>query len=360
MNDITKRRPPNNVAASIQGDLFLGFVGNDWSDLSNTIELWDALPKYSVGPRRQANMRDEKGRLSVHEYSFNIRDEQYRLEIQPASLKVDGEYRDFYPSETEELVEDVILKIFATQQGGLHDVERHESWVRFSLSSIRRELQARGKTRTLDQIKHSIEILSNTTIRVFKGDSENPEYTVPILSDVVKVTRDQYLNGEDKAWCARLPALITSSVNGLQYRQFSFGTHLSLPSQLSRWLHKWLSNRYTYANSTKSIWISFNSLRRDSGLLEANRVTKSVKALEGALDELARAEIILHYSKEEQRGARNEIIDVIYRLYAHPSFTGQMKAANKRHKDNVAALKTGNRPERIPPKPSRSLATSDA
>lgn len=334
---LVKKQPPSEVSPSRQYYLFTQFFG-DSDQLSNTIELWDAIPKYAVSARRQSAMRDEKGRLQVHEHRFAYRDRVCRLEIQPASIKVGGKYQDFYPSVDEELVEEVIRKIFANQQYGMHNAAAAESWVRFSISMIRKELATRGKTRSLDEIKHSIEILARTTIALYVDNQKTPVYTNAILSDLTRISRAEYLEDPSSLWIARLPMLISKSVNELSYRQFNYGAFMALDSQLARWLHKRLSHQYVNAGFMHDYTVLYSTLKRDSAMLEANRITKNCQALESALDELKNTGVLMDWSAEERRGARNRIDDVLYTLKAHPDFIADVKAANKRRKDAAENL----------------------
>lgn len=339
---IKKKKPPATMPTSKQYSLFAEFFGEP-SELSNTIELWDAIPKYAVNRRRQNGTRDEKGRLPVHEYRFVYIDprkteHECRIAIQPASIETEDGFVDFYPSQNEELVEEVIRKIFADQNYGIHDARQVESWVKFSLSMIRKELQARGRTRSIDEIKRSIEILANTTIRLYVQDDKVADYTVPILSDLTRVTRSDYLDDPKAMWVARLPALVSKSVNELTYRQFNYGTLMGLDTQLARWLHKRLSHRYVNAGWDRSYDVLYSTLKHASGLLETDSITKSRRALEKALDQLKDARVLLDWSAEERRGAKNRIDDILYSLQADPSFSQDVKAANARRNDAKAKL----------------------
>jgi len=328
----SKKKPPRQVAESKQYNLFAEFFG-DANELSNTIELWDSIPKYAVTARRQVSLRNEQDRLPVHEYGFEHRDKRCRIEVQPASIKVGGKFRDFYPSADEELVEEVIRKIFSDQRFGLHIAPATESWVQFSLQMIRKELKARGKTRSLDEIKQSIEILANTTIRLYVDGGNNAIYTNPILSDLTRVTREMYLDNASMMWVARLPALISASVNQHTYRQFNYGTFMALPSQLSRWLHKLLSHRYVNASYDRHYSVLYSTLKRDSGLLEHARINVNTKALERALDELVESGVLMDWSRDVRRGERNRIDDILYTCKAGMDFVRQVKAANARHSE---------------------------
>lgn len=345
---------PEIEPKSIQYDLFTTFFG-DTAELSNTIELWDTIPKYTVSQRIQNRLRKD-GRLQVHEQRFvyATRKDGKRVEtecfvaIQPASIKTGDGYRDYYPSIDEELVEEVIRKIFADQQCGRHDPANAESWVRFSVQMIRRELKARGKTRSADEIKRSIEILRHTHISLYLEGAQEPIYSAPILSDVTRVTRQQYLDDTSQTWLARLPALISKSVNELTYRQFNYGVLMSLSTQLSRWLHKRLSHTYTNASVLDAYQILFSTIKRDSALLPYARISDNLRALEVAFRELEACRVLLSWERMDERREGRRLTDVKYCLRAHPDFTKDVKAANARLRESQEALKAASVDNSLP------------
>lgn len=344
-NGLTDKKPPTTVSKNIQYDLFSTFFG-DVPQLSNTIELWDAIPKYSVTLRAQNNLRSPDNRLKPYEREFvyatrrdGLRIESTcRVEIQPASLKTKNGYVDYYPSTDEELVEEVIRKIFADQQCGIHDPDNSESWVRFSAQMIRKKLKARGKTRNLDEIKRSIEILRKTIISLYLDGTEEPVYSAPILSDVTIITRKKYLDDPSMAWLARLPALVSKSVNELTYRQFNYGVLMSLSSQLSRWLHKRLSHNYINASLLDPYEALFSSLQRDSGLLTYSRTNDNLRILEESFNELVSNKVLLGWERVDERRDGRKIVDIKYRFFAHSNFIADVKAANARLNDSRRRL----------------------
>lgn len=336
---VSSQRLPPEQHPSKQYDLFTTFFGNS-KDLSNTIEFWDAIPKYSVTPRIQEQMRDEKGRLDVYTRAFQYRPKgdsarlNCTLSIQPASILTPTGYRDFYPSTDEELVEEVIKKLFSQQQYGIHNDAAKESWVKFSLSMIQSELRARGKTRSITEIKRSIDILSKTVISLsFEGPAaaghRKLAYTNPILNDVTGVTKADIREDPAALWTARLPALISLSITQLTYRQFNYALLMSLSTQLARWLHKRLSHEYTNAHYTAPYRILFSTIRDDSGLLHHKRVPRNVQMVSDALDELREKKILMFY-KAERRLKERAIHDVLYTLTPHEGFVSDIKAANAR------------------------------
>lgn len=337
MTKALAKTPPQQVPKSAQYDLFVQFFG-DSRDLSNTIELWDAIPKYAVSARLQSRMRDASRRLPIHEHEFEYRPSprtdgqpvRCKISIQPASIKTDDGQIDFYPSADEELIEEVLKKIFTDQHYGLHDTQQPESWVRWTLNMIRKELKARGKTRSDQEIKRSIEILTRSIYEVeITGKGRRLLYTNPILTDLTRITRSDYLDDPQSMWCARLPAIVSKSINELTYRQFNYGTLMSLSTPLARWFHKRLSHQYTNASLQHPYSILFSTIERDSGLLYHSRTAEKVKSINAVLDELSSHHVLLGHEHEKRMKDR-KIDDVLFHLTPHPDFVREVKAANAR------------------------------
>lgn len=332
----TTKMPPAEAVQSKQYDLFVSFFG-DPKNLSNTIELWDAIPKYSVTARQQNALRDDRGRLPVHVSDFEYqspsldRPAMCRIKIKPALIEVEeGVYKDFYPSQSEEIIEEVLKKIFTDQQYGLHSPKDLESWVRFTLHMIRKELRERGHTRSLKEVKRSLEVMASTSIDVeMEGKGRGVIYTNPILSNMTRTTRADIEEDAGAKWTAQLPALISKGVNELDYRQFNYALHMRLSTSLARWLHKRLIHRYRQASLTMPYKFLFSTIARDSGLLNNQRMSANVKALDEALEEL-KAENILFTIKADKRFSGRKLNDVYYEVTATSEFTTEVKAASAR------------------------------
>lgn len=342
------RTPPAPIKNK-QFDLFSNFFG-DSKDLSNTIELWDAIPKYAVSARQQSVLRDEKGNLPLHKQEFEYRpttkngpiEVQCRVTIQPASIEnPDGTVTQYYPSTDEELIEEVLKKIFTDQQFGIHAPDKNESWVRFSLYMIEKELRARGKTRSYPEIKKSLEILARSVYALkIDGPLKKLDSESTILSDMTRTTRADYLEDPKALWCARLPALLSKSVDELTYRQFNYGTLMSLSTPLSRWIHKRLSHNYINAGILQPYNIMFSSIHRDSGLLHHAKQSVNIKTVEAALEELKEKNVLWWFKKDERKQGR-AVKDVRYDLQPTNDFISEIKTANARQRDARASITHG-------------------
>ena len=135
--------------------------------LSNAIDLWDSVPRYSISRQAMTKARINGCFLQRHETTFQHRGRTYTRIISPARvIDHDGQERDYYPSATEELVEDSLRKLAIEQQAGYFDKPNYRSGVIFTLYSLREELKRRGHARSYQQLVEAINILSHCVIDI--------------------------------------------------------------------------------------------------------------------------------------------------------------------------------------------------
>ena len=145
------------LSKSMQTDLFQSFLVNNDAEkepLSNTIELWDRLPKYSVSQVEQNKMRTKEGLLPLQRRDVIIKDCPYTIFISPALL-ADEEGRAYYPSANEELVEDALRKIATLQNQCFFDERESHCGVTFTLHQLRTELK---RTRAFQILSRNYEV----------------------------------------------------------------------------------------------------------------------------------------------------------------------------------------------------------
>src|ERR1700680_2170485 len=140
-----------------QLSLFQDFLCNraeERDNLSNAIDLWDSVPRYSVSRLAMSKAREEQKFLENHTALFQHRGRTYTCTISPARVTdIDGEQKDFYPSANEELVEDPLRKLATDQQAGFFDKPNYRSGVVFSMYALREELKKRGHTRSYQEVR---------------------------------------------------------------------------------------------------------------------------------------------------------------------------------------------------------------
>jgi hypothetical protein len=176
-----KENGENNLPSSTafnakQLDVFQSFLcntSNEKDKLSNTVELWDSIPKYSISQQAMNGLRTKEGLLPRLEKTFIYREEEYKVRVTAAIIDSDdGEEKAYYPSANEELVEDALRKIAAEQKKGFFNKSDFKSGVVFSLHLLRNELKKRGHTRSYYEIIKSLNILSGSHIEILLPDGK--------------------------------------------------------------------------------------------------------------------------------------------------------------------------------------------
>jgi hypothetical protein len=296
-------------------------------ELSNTIELWDAIPKYPISPRKQDAIRKD-GFLPIATRIFEFRGQSLEVKIRPARLIVDGKEIEFYPSGREELVEDALRKIACVRGNGYLDADR--SGVSFTLYELRKELKQRGHTLSYYQVVESLEILSGSNVEVGPVNQKSLYKTAPLTS-LLAVTKSDLKKDPKSRWHVDFSSLVTNGIKNVNYRQYNYGLNMGLKTQLCRYLHKKLAHNYIQASMLNPYTISFTSISRDSGLLECVKFHDNRRKLEDAFDELVSSEVLMSWKIDKvHEGKGNSIADITYCLIPSFDFTAEQKRSNKR------------------------------
>ena len=321
------RTPPSKEVKSIQLELFTSFVSNDQQSMSNTIEIWEKIPKYFFTSRQIEKLRPATGQPDPYKWTYKEAGIEHSVVIQPALIEQkDGSFKAFFPTANEELVEEALKRILTKQNQGIHDPINQETWVKFSLSMIVKELKHIGKGKDRPRIKHAIAVMSGCIITFFKGKKE--VWKGSILQDLVTVDRGEYLEDTSSYHIARLPLFISHAINTLNVRQFNYERYMECGGQLPQWIYKRLINRYTYASIGNDHHFMYSDLK-SSGLLQQAREIDNRRKVIFALDKLKEKKVINNYKVEEKEENR-KIIDTKYTVTASYEFIKEQKAAGKR------------------------------
>lgn len=322
--------PQRDGFLNAQLELFQRFLcDEDRHRFSNTIELWDAVPKYSISKQRQIRLRNPAGGIDPVTINFCYRGQEYVATLYPAKVQTkEGKWMEFFPTEREELVEDALRKLAAEKHMGFFDL--HGPGVVFTSKQI---------CRLLDEYKHgirhaelvlSLHILLGTRVHLSAVGERNSFFASTILTELGTVSREDWRKDPSAKWYVRFNSLIEACIRSQTYRQFDFAKMMAHSSQLARWLYKRMAHLYLQASLLEPYRICLTTVKRDSGLLNASLLRHDAQTLEKALLEMKERGVLVETRQERRYGPRRTLLDVLYTLVPHPAFVRQVKLANKR------------------------------
>ena len=326
--------------------LFQDFLANTdeaREDLSNAVDLWDNVPRYSISRKKQKELRLPGGFLPISTVEFKYRGHEMKAHIRPARIelrddegKLTGETIEYYPSAREELIEHALRKIAVEKEAGFFDAADFRSGCRFTLYQLRNHLIELGHSLRYDELVEGLNILSFSSLDI-EGGSFHHEITytrMSYLSLLARVSRKDLAIDTNAKWLVQFHPLITDSIQKIAYRQFNYRRLMSCRTQLSRWLVSQLVLKYTQASLFTTFEMRYSTIRRDSALLEGYaRSRDAVAALDASWEELKSLGVLNTCQRSEQRGGRSKLEDVIYTLHPSPAFVAEQKAANRRRSE---------------------------
>lgn len=300
-------------------------------ELSNLIEVWDAVPIYFMSRQAQTKKRSKEGFLPLLSRSFVYKKREHIVDIVPAQLLVNGTPKMFYPSAREELLEGVLRKLALDQRLGFMDVNQSRtSGVFFTIYMIRQEMKLRGHSLSFDQIIESLKIMSGCIIEIRTADG-NKMTRGPILPQLVAVSLATIHKDPKAKWFAQFNALVTEQIIAKNYRQFSYASLMLLKTSLSRWIFRRLSLMFINASMLQGYHLLHTTIKRDSCLLENySRLRDEYVKVQQALDELQQIGVVRDVEMEEFRGKNRKLLDIKYVIKPSALFIKNMKCANKR------------------------------
>lgn len=317
LTEIEQTKPP-------QLDLF-ELDDHNSNDYSNTIEVYDMMPKYHFGPAKR-----EKGKLvdslPVLEREFIFRKKRFKLNISPAGLidKESGKTIYYYPSQREELVEDVLRKLSASKERGVY--LDGEAGVKFTLYEVQKELEKIGHGYNINEIKQAIEICARSVIEIVSRDGNEISYTSNIFP-LVAIEKGDRMDGKNMA-VVQFHPLVTQSINDATFRLINYERMMSMKMPLARWLHKRISHIFTQATPYSPYPIKLSTIVRDSGMKVYKTISERIRQVSKAMEELKGANIISKYEISKKL-EKNKILDATYSLYVSDEFVADVKKANK-------------------------------
>lgn len=318
----------------VQLTLFEMLLPNE-REFSNTVELYDFIPKYHWGKVQRINDKF----LDSLEREFECRGVHYKVKIRPASVEdSDGEERYYYPSKREELVEDALRKFVAEGQGVFLD---EQAGVTFSLYQLQEELKRNGHSYSKDQIKDALLICARTNITVTTENGASV-FVSNLFETLGLQTREDWKEKEQKSRAfVRFNSLVTKSITSRTFRQLNYEKVMSYKNVVARQLHKRMSHHYIQASIANPYSILLSTIIRDFGLTQYAQLRDNLRDVQVALDEMVEKKVLLSYKVEKviENSKRAKLLDAKFILLPDPSFTSEIIGANK-HQAKIKSIET--------------------
>lgn len=316
----TTKKKEDNFIDSAQLNLFQ-IITSIKDDFSNTIEIYDMLPKYVL------NKTPENTDLStaVITRECKIRNTEFILKITPAIIEKDGKTVLMYPQQREEIIEDVLRKLAASGNGII--IGGKQVGVKFTLYELMNELKRTGHTYSLNEIKESIMICRNAEIKCITKNGESI-VSSSIFPTVGLTTKEDYRKNTSLAKSfVQFNPLVTESINNLTFRPYNYAVGMSIRSPLARFIYKRMSHYWIQANKNNTYNPSLISFLKQSPRGLSPRMPENVRAMKNALNVLIKSNIVLNYIEEQIKNGK-KIIDIRYTIFPHPDFIQQSKIVN--------------------------------
>lgn len=312
------------------------------NDYSNTIEIYDALPKHVWSTQRERTDLEN----AVITRRCVIRGREYISKVKPAIIeKPDGTTVLIYPGEREELVEDALRKLAASGQG--HILEG-KTGVIFTLYELQKELARMGHGFNFAEIKEAILVCRGATLECIDENEGEALISGSFFQMIGLTNRSDFLKkGADAKCYVQFHPLVNDSIMKLTFRQYNYRIAMQIRSPLARFIYKRMSNFWTQADPGNPYTPSLLSFLTQSPREMSPRMPENIRAMKNALDILIKEEIVRDYEATRVKDGK-KIADVRYTIWPHPNFVKEMKRANaKKRETDIKAIEMGLKPKRI-------------
>jgi len=317
-----------------QLSLFTDLSEEGYSQYSNTFELWSLAPKIWHGGARREKTKNIEG-LEIVTRKFSYRKRPFSLEMIPAGIrdKKTNKKKDFYLSQREELVEEVLSKLAAKKMNSNDESERPVLIngylaVKTTYYEIAKELLRLGHGYKIAEVKLALEVGHRSIISITSCEGKEINYSSPMFPFYARETKE--MGGSEKL-VVQLHPLVTMSIMEGTHRLINYEKVMSLKKQLSRWLYKRISHMFIQGKSYEKVYqLKMSNIVQDSGMTVYEKPSHQMKQIEICLKELEDNKILRNSEKDIKYDdiKKSKIIDVIYTFHITDSFEKDIIKAN--------------------------------
>ena len=322
------------------------------TEYSNTIELYDALPK-GVWSGKQKRGKKSDGDSSqeaaisdipkVITRPFKSRGTSYQMKVKPAIIEranEDGTINTLvmFPGTREELIEEALRKFAVQGQGFESDNTGKDVGVFFTVNQLRKELARTGHSYSAQEILEALDIMSSSLIEVSQTGRNRARETIRgnMLGSMFLASREQYLENSGIKCYATFHPLVTQGIRTQQFRIYDYSVSMTMKSDLGRYMYKRLSHYWVQASLDHPYEFKLTTFLSQSPRGLSERMKDNLRAVRNALKCLVDENVILPDWEEimiKNAADKRVIDDVGFRLLPSESFIKFMMKANRRQSD---------------------------
>jgi len=326
-----------SVHSTPQLDLFSLLDSRD-KHYSNSIDIYDALPKYSLEKRRRFT---DIAQAAAKERECRIGDQIIRVRVRPALIETEpGKPELVFPGEREEIIEDALRKLAVN--GGIAMIDGKVG-VLFTFYQLRNELRKNKHEFKLSEIKEAILVCRGAQLETI-SDNEDTVISSSFFPMVGLTTRQdiQLRKGDTKCYVQFNP-LVTDSIKKQTFRLYDYSTSMAIKSPLARYIHKRMSHHWSQASSKHPYTPRLVSFLKGSPRGLSREMASNVRAMKTALETLIKHNVIEKYDASERIMEGPKLIDIKYKIYPTDKFVKVIKKAN--YKSQIVATKNALLPD---------------
>lgn len=287
---------------------------------SNTISIYDALPKYSWADRQPKESKIVR--------SCTLERIDYEMTIRPAFVeRINSKTKEknqlaIYPGEREEAIEDVLRGLAANGQG---ETFGDEMGVYFTIKQVRDELENIGKTFSHTEIVEALMVCNRASLQVrVKGKIVVNSALFP---NVTLTDRENYEADSSTKCFVRFHPMVMASVINLDYRMFNYSLAMTIRSPLARHIYKRMTHYWRQASRTHKYSFNLMTYLTQTPRNISPRMGRNIDAMNRALTELENKGILENYTVKEIYEGR-KLLDAAYSCTPHVDFIADIKKAN--------------------------------
>lgn len=327
----------NGRKKGLQLSLF-ELIENSESEYSNTIELYDALPKYVWD---KSDLREN----SVITRTFKSRGVVYTVKIKPAVIERRNPAGDMvsamvYPGSREEIVEEALRKIAINGNSFESEADKNVG-VFFTVSQLCKELARTNHTYSNKEVVEALDVMSSSLLECSLGTKGKGRdmYRGNFLTSLAITSRGQYLEDGSTKCFATFHPLVTHGIRTQKFRLYDYSISMGLKSDLARYMFKRMSHYWTQASLDHPYNLKLVTFLAGSPRGLSPKMKDNMRAMRTALRALVDEKVLLPDWVEDvikDVNDRRITLDVAFSLLPHENFVKHMMRANRKYNEVVS------------------------